>query len=112
MNIVLAELMRCVSAAEGRDASYYQRTEHSTAFRQEYDASKQQTDAALDDISLGLSALKEIAGGMGEVRVELESRNRDGARLGDGSWVLENAASSPEPRVYPYPCLDPHPNRN
>jgi hypothetical protein len=54
--------------AEGRDASYFQRTETSTAFRDEYERHKQQTDADLDDISLGLNALKEIAGSMGEVR--------------------------------------------
>jgi len=51
---------------EGRDASYFQRTETSTAFRDEYERHKQQTDADLDDISLGLNALKEIAGSMGE----------------------------------------------
>jgi len=54
--------------AEARDASYFQRTETSTAFRDEYERHKQQTDADLDDISLGLNALKEIAGSMGEVR--------------------------------------------
>eukprot|EP00238_Polyblepharides_amylifera_P008032 CAMPEP_0196580358 /NCGR_PEP_ID=MMETSP1081-20130531/28582_1 /TAXON_ID=36882 /ORGANISM="Pyramimonas amylifera, Strain CCMP720" /LENGTH=269 /DNA_ID=CAMNT_0041900207 /DNA_START=95 /DNA_END=902 /DNA_ORIENTATION=+ len=50
----------------GRDATYYQSTEQSRAFRQEYELAKRRQDDDLDDISRGLGKLKDLANNMDE----------------------------------------------